>query len=103
MKFRSRHQSHRDGYVNVPQTRMMGAGMELSALKKSGEEFPVEISLGHYTIDEETYTIAFILDITQRREIESTLRNQAAEMERAKKQIEKLNQELGINGHDDRA
>ena len=48
------HQSHRDGYVNVPQTRMMGAGMELSAIKKSGEEFPVEISLGHYQIDEET-------------------------------------------------
>ena len=94
MKFRSKHQSHRDGYVNVPQTRMMGAGMELSALKKSGEEFPVEISLGHYAIEEETYTIAFILDITQRREIESTLRNQAAEMERTKKQIEKLNQDL---------
>jgi len=94
MKFRSRHQSHRDGYVNVPQTRMMGAGMELSALKKSGQEFPVEISLGHYTIDDETYTIAFILDITQRREIELTLRNHAAEMEKAKKEIEKLNQDL---------
>ena len=94
MKFRSRHQSHRDGYVNIPQTRMMGAGMELSAIKKSGQEFPVEISLGHYRIEEETYTIAFILDITDRKEIESTLRNQAAEMERAKKEIEKLNQDL---------
>jgi PAS domain S-box-containing protein len=94
MKFRSRHQSHRNGYVNVPQTRMMGAGMELSAIKKSGEEFPVEISLGHYKIDEETYTIAFILDITQRIEIESTLRKQADQMEKAKKEIEKLNQGL---------
>jgi len=94
MKYRSRHQSHRDGYVNVPQSRMMGAGMELSAIKKSGEEFPVEISLGHYKIDEETYTIAFILDITQRIEIESTLRKQADEMESAKKEIEKLNQDL---------
>ena len=94
MKFRPSHQSHRDGYVNAPQTRVMGAGMELSALKKSRQTFPVEISLGHYTIDEETYTIAFILDITQRREIESTLRNQAAEMETAKREIEKLNQDL---------
>jgi len=94
MKFRSRYQSHRNGYVNVPQTRMMGAGMELSAIKKSGEEFPVEISLGHYKIDEETYTIAFILDITQRIEIESTLRKQADQMEKAKKEIEKLNQGL---------
>jgi len=94
MKFWSRHQSHRNGYVNVPQTRMMGAGMELSAIKKSGEEFPVEISLGHYKIDEETYTIAFILDITQRIEIESTLRKQADQMEKAKKEIEKLNQGL---------
>ncbi len=94
MKFRSRHMSHREGYLNVPQTRMMGAGMELSAVKRSGFEFPVEISLGHYAIDDETYTIAFILDITDRKEIEFTLRNQASEMEQAKVEIEKLNQDL---------
>lgn len=92
--FRDRHVSHRNGYLNAPQTRMMGAGMELRAVKKSGEEFPVEISLGHYIIDDETYTIAFILDITQRKESEYILRRQTAEMEQAKMEIEKLNQEL---------
>jgi len=86
--------SQHNGYMSNSQTRVMGAGMELRAVKRSGQEFPVEISLGYYSIDEQTYTIAFILDIAKRKESEFILRKQTAEMEQAKREIEKLNLDL---------
>ena len=94
MEYRPVHNQHRSDYEKNPQTRPMGRGMELFALKKSGQKFPVEVSLGHYQIEDETYVISFIIDITRRLEIEGALRKQTAEMENAKKEIEKWNEEL---------
>jgi PAS domain S-box-containing protein len=93
-RYRERHLSHRESYNTRPETRPMGRGMQLMAVKNGGEEFPVEISLGHYTIEDESYVIAFIIDITKRVEIENTLRSQKEEVEKANKEIEELNAEL---------
>ena len=93
-RYREKHVSHRHGYEEKPENRPMGRGMQLMAVKKDGTEFPVEISLGHYKIDNEPYVIAFIIDITKRVEIENTLRSQKEEVEKANKEIEELNAEL---------
>ncbi|MEY3432638.1 MAG: hypothetical protein RL131_574, partial [Bacteroidota bacterium] len=93
-QFRQRHLSHRKRYEDEPANRPMGKGMQLSALKKSGNEFPVEISLGHYEIDGESYVIAFIIDITKRVEDENLLRKQKEELEKVNREIEQLNEEL---------
>ncbi len=84
MRFRDKHLSHRAQFEKRPENRPMGKGMQLLALKKSGEEFPVEISLGHYTIENEPYVIAFVIDITQRIEVEEKTRelSQALSKER---------------------
>jgi PAS domain S-box-containing protein len=94
VKFRHGHLVHRKGYEEQPANRPMGKGMKLSALKKSGKEFPVEISLGHYEIDGEPYVIAFIIDISKRVEDESLLRHQKEELEKVNREIEQLNEEL---------
>jgi len=93
-KYRGNHAHHRSDYEKNPLTRPMGRGLELFALKKSGEEFPVEVSLGHYQIEQESFVISFIIDITQRKQIEDTMKKQTSEMEKAKIEIEQLNAEL---------
>jgi PAS domain S-box-containing protein len=93
-RYRDKHISHRNGYDKRPENRPMGRGMQLMAIKKDGTEFPVEVSLGHYTIEHEPYVIAFIIDISKRVETENTLRSQKEEVEKANREIEELNAEL---------
>lgn len=93
-RFKERHHGHRDKYAQHRENRPMGRGMQLLALKNGGKEFPVEISLGHYMIDDEAYVIAFVIDITQRMEAETKLRRQNEEMEKVNLEIEKLNEDL---------
>ncbi len=72
-RYRERHVHHRNNFGDNPHSRPMGLGMELAGQKKDGTEFPVEVSLGHYTIDAEHYSLAFINDITQRKETEQAI------------------------------
>jgi PAS domain S-box-containing protein len=65
--FRKLHESYRTGYFEKPKARPMGNGMDLFAKKKSGDEFPVEISLGYYQLANTNLAVAFITDITERR------------------------------------
>ena len=94
MRFRGNHVSHREKFDAHPQNRTMGVGMDLFAKKKSGDEFPVEISLGHYQTEEGRFVIAYIIDISQRKAIEKAMLQQQYEMERVNDEIEKLNEEL---------
>lgn len=65
-RYRDAHKTHRNNYIGDPHSRPMGLGMDLAGLKKNGAEFPVEVSLGHYTVEGEQFALAFITDITQR-------------------------------------
>ena len=72
-RFSKRHVGHREKFSRDPHSRPMGLGMELAGLKKDGTEFPVEVSLGHYKIGDDSYALAFINDITQRKETEHAI------------------------------
>ena len=81
-KLSGKHTGHREKYSRNPHARAMGAGMELYGLKKDGFEFPVEISLSPYTTSEGKFVIAFIIDITVRKQAEEKLKNYSAELEK---------------------
>ena len=72
-RYTKKHVGHREKYSSDPHSRPMGLGMELSGLKKDGSEFPVEVSLGHYKIEGKNFALAFINDITQRKETEQAI------------------------------
>jgi PAS domain S-box-containing protein len=77
-----KHEHYRDKFNEHPHARAMGAGMDLNGLKKNGVEFPVEISLSPYQTEEGKFTIAFIVDITLRKQAEEKLKNYSVELEK---------------------
>ncbi len=93
-RFHHAHVGHREKFTEHPQKRPMGVGMDLFAVKKTGEEFPVEVSLGSYTNDEGRFVVAFISDITKRKEIENIILTQKQALAENNLRIEKFNEEL---------
>lgn len=94
MRFLNRHEGLREGYYHNPGNRTMGTGRDLYARRKDGSEFPVEVSLSHYFQRNEPFVIAFIVDITARKEIEKNLLRQKMELEKISDDIRKLNADL---------
>ncbi len=78
----SAHTRHREQYSAHPHARSMGAGMDLYGLRKDGTEIPVEISLSPYSNAEGKFVIAFIVDITLRKQAEERLKNYSADLEK---------------------
>lgn len=80
-RFKEKHEGHRENYNKAPHPRAMGKDMALYAKRKDNSEFPVEISLSNYTQEEEPYVIAFIIDITERKQAEEKIKRINIELE----------------------
>ncbi|MBX2887390.1 MAG: PAS domain S-box protein [Ferruginibacter sp.] len=93
-RFSKHHDSYREKYNNELSPRAMGMGRELHGLKKDKTEIPVEVSLSHYTFEGEKFIIAYVIDITQRKEIENNALQQKEQLARINKKMEELNEEL---------
>lgn len=73
-KFKGHHPEHQQYFFKNPQTRMMGKGRELSALKKDQIEFPIEIGLNPIVTIDGNLVLASIIDITERKKAEKHFR-----------------------------
>lgn len=93
-RYHHKHVGYREGYAHDPKARGMGIGLTLSAVKKDGTEFPVEVSLGHFKTDEEHFVIAYIADITRRKQNEEKIIRQQADLEAINEEMKKLNATL---------
>ena len=93
-RYRSGHVQLRNGFYKHPQDRVMGSGRDLFGQKKEGNNFPVEVSLSSYRQNNKQYVIAFVVDITHRKEIEQSMLEQQRQLEKVTNDIRKLNTEL---------
>ncbi len=88
------HIAHRTNFNEHPTNRVMGAAIELFAKRKDDSVFPVEISLSHFKNDSQLFVIAFIIDITVRKQNEDLLKEQKNQVLQFAEQTKRLNAEL---------
>lgn len=70
---RNRHAALRADYVQKPSIRPMGQGTDLQARRLDGSVFPAEISLSFLEDKDDRVYVAFITDITARKQQEAAL------------------------------
>ena len=69
--YRSQHLENRSAYLKQPEVITAGVERDLFALHKDGSQFPVEVSLSHYTLDvENVVVLCSIRNVTERKQIE---------------------------------
>ncbi len=79
---RPRHEQGFERFLETGEKRIIGKRLELTAMRKGGLEFPIELSITSVVIGERRYFTALIRDITKRRQIEDEARRARIELER---------------------
>lgn len=80
-QIRDKHIKYREGYAKNPVPRAMGSNLNLLAVKKNGDQFPVEISLTHFELNGRRQIVSFVNDITSRKKAEQDLLRLTEELE----------------------
>ncbi|OYZ22300.1 MAG: hypothetical protein B7Y39_07810 [Bdellovibrio sp. 28-41-41] len=70
-RFNKSHHEKRAEYIKRPASRPMGRSLELSAKRKDGSEFPVEVSLSPFKTLRGTVVTAFLRDMTDQKRADS--------------------------------
>lgn len=73
MRHRQRHIHHRESFYRRMEVRAMGAGLDLTAIRKGGEEFPVDVMLSPIQLEEGTLVISAVRDITEQTQLQNEL------------------------------
>ncbi len=74
-RYRAAHKGHMETFGEHSQAREMGRGVEVTASRSDGSEFPVEVSLNPYQASNTTYTLVSVREIAGRKASESRIRH----------------------------
>jgi PAS domain S-box-containing protein len=80
-RFRMAHGGLRRQFAGDPSMRQMGVGRDLTACRKDGSEFPVEIGLNPVPGDDQGLVLAAVTDITRRKAMQLELRQANSNLE----------------------
>lgn len=94
-RYHHKHGSHFSSFMKKSEKRKMGHGRDLSGLRKNGEEFPVEAGLNPFTLYGQSYVMALVTDITERKNY--TLNLEQTVKERTKQLTDALEKEKELN------
>ncbi len=74
-RFRDAHRTGLSRVAGGGESRVIGSTVELAAIRKGGEEFPIELSLATWMLEDTRYFTGIIRDISERKQAEQKFRS----------------------------
>ena len=93
-RFHAQYEKHRSEFINTSSDSMMRHDWDIHAVKKNGNEFPVHVSLNYYYQEKKCFIVAFVNDVTERKESEEKLIHQKEQLEKITYDVRRMNTEL---------
>ena len=86
---REKHDGGFRRYLQTGESRYIGRGaIEFSGLRKSGEEFPLELSLGAMSGGDDTVFTGIVRDVTDRKRAEEDLKSYARKLAQSNRELQ---------------
>jgi two-component system sensor kinase FixL len=76
--YRDEHDRYLETYLAGGPPKIIGTGREVTARRRSGEDFPARLAVAEASVDGETRFTGIVHDLTERVQMEQRLREQAA-------------------------
>ncbi len=99
-KYREAHAKGLQHFLKTNEGPVLNRTIEITALKKNGQEFHINLSISNVKLEEYWIFIAFISDISQRKETEAALILKEGELIQSKMLQEEKDQFISIAGHE---
>ena len=104
-EFREGHETHFTNFIKQTEHRQMGQGRDFFGVRKDGTVFPVEIGLNNFSIYNNNFVMALIVDISVRKQqeqekqklnvkLEKEVDRRTKDLKKAISKLEKLNIKL---------
>lgn len=77
-----KHDTYLDNYLKTGLKKVIGKRLEVTAKRKNGELFPIEIGISEVTLKDAKFFTAIIMDITERKKAEEKLRQRTEDLEK---------------------
>ena len=93
-RYRAAHEAGINRLNMNEKPRVVGQTVELTAVRDDGSEFPIELSLGTWTISERRFFSGIIRDITDRKKVEKEVMLANRALDEKNQQLEALSMKL---------
>jgi PAS domain S-box-containing protein len=96
------HQAHNEGMLRVlknGKSKLAGKSVELTATRKNGDEFPIELSISSWNIGKDVYFTGIIRDISERKHSESVINEQVGRLSALRSIDRAIIGSLDLNSH----
>ena len=95
--YQREHDSYIGNYLGTGKAKIIGIGREVLGQRKDGVTFPMELAISEFRLHERRYFSGIVRDITDRKRLESELRQRLQDLAEADRQ---KNDFLAMLGHE---
>lgn len=92
--YHGEHDGYLRSYLDTGERKIIGIGREVAARRKDGTVFPIELSVGEASQDDDRTFVGIIRDVTARKEAETAMILYAREQERLNRALKRQSQDL---------